>query len=321
VLNAVLEIILDVNRFEKLLKPFRRQYKKLQKMVKSSHLLQIHLAILLFGLAGLFGKLVLWPSAIIVLGRVFFASISLWGLARMMGWELRLQSRRDYWLLALLGVLLALHWVTFFQAIQVSTVAIGLLTFSTFPIFTTLLEPLFFRERLSGTDLLLALITFLGVALVVPRFELDNALTRGALWGIASGATFAVLSILNRKYVQRYKGLVIAFYQDLSATLVLLPVLWWIRPAFEWRSFLLLILLGVVFTALSHTMFINGMRTVKARTASIIGSLEPVYGIIAAALILQEIPGGRVLIGGIIILGATTYATLGPGNKERKEKQ
>jgi drug/metabolite transporter (DMT)-like permease len=284
-------------------------------MSKKRHLLEIHLAVLLFGMAGLFGKWVTLPATIIVLGRVFFATLSLWVILRWRRSGIFLRGGWDYLYLALLGVLLAVHWITFFEAIQVSTVAIGLLTFSTFPVFTALLEPLFFRERWLLLDLLLALITFAGVALVIPAFDLNSVLTQGALWGIASGATFAVLSILNRLYVQRYYSLVIAFYQDLVATIVLLPALWWLRPAFSAEQVLLLIILGVVFTATSHSLFISGLKSVKAKTASIIGSLEPVYGIAAAAILLGETPSGRVLLGGLIILAATTYATLRSNKK------
>lgn len=284
-------------------------------MAKRKNLLEIHLAVLLFGLAGLFGKWVTLPAVIIVLGRVFFASLSLGLLARWRRRSLKLSSRRDYFWLMLLGVLLALHWITFFQAIKVSTVAVGLLTFATFPIFTTFLEPLFFREKIQGRDIFLAVVTFFGVALVIPRWELRDTMIQGALWGLASGATFAILSVLNRKYVQRYSGLAIAFYQDLMATLILLPALWILKPDLTTGQLFLLLLLGVVFTALSHTLFINGMRTVAARTASIIASLEPVYGILAAALFLGEFPSWLMLAGGSIILAATTYATLGQENE------
>lgn len=277
----------------------------------SRYLLEIHLAVLLFGLAGLFGKLIALPAAIIVLGRVFFASISLYLMMKAAGRRLALANRRDYGLLALLGALLALHWVAFFQSIQVSTVAVGLLTFSTFPVFAVFLEPFFFREeRTAPRDVLLAGLTFLGVALVIPEFELENSYVRGVLWGILSGFTFALLSILNRRYVRSYSSLTLAFYQDLIATLLLLPFLWVWKPVFTVWDIGLLVLLGVVFTALSHSLFINGLRGVPARAASVIASLEPVYGILAAFFLLGEQPEWRVVIGGGVILSVAAYATL-----------
>ncbi|MCB0556391.1 MAG: EamA family transporter [Phaeodactylibacter sp.] len=273
------------------------------------HLAEIHIAVLLFGLAGLFGKWIALPSTIIVLGRVFFASFTLAFVLQLAGHSFRLARRPDYLYLSLLGILLALHWVTFFESIKVSTVAVGLLAYSTFPIFTVLLEPWFFREKFHGQSLVLAGITLMGVALIIPEWQLANDVTQGVLWGALSGASFALLSILNRRYVRSYSSLQIAFYQDLVAMLVLLPFLWWERPTIGMADWGLLVLLGVVFTAISHTLFINGLKSVPARTASIIASLEPVYGIIAAAFLLGEIPGWRVLLGGMAILSAAAVVT------------
>jgi len=277
---------------------------------KTKSLIEIHLAVFLFGLAGLFGKLLLLPSTIIVLGRVLFASISLLLIIFYFKENLKLKNKKDYFYLALLGVILAIHWATFFQSIQISTVAIGLLTFSTFPVFVTFLEPIFFKEKLKSRDILIAIITLIGVALVIPKFDISNNATLGVVWGVISGFTFAILSILNKKYVKNYSSLVIAFYQDATATIVLLPFLLLTAVTFTTKDILLLILLGVVFTGVSHSLFIKGLANIKAQTASIIASLEPVYGIIFAIFIVNEVPTLRVILGGIIILGATFFVTM-----------
>jgi len=219
--------------------------------------------------------------------------------------------------MACLGMLLAVHWISFFKSIQVSTVAVGLLTFSTFPVFTTFLEPYFFDEKLRTRDITVAFIALAGVSLVVPEFEISNSITLGALYGITAGLTFAVLSILNRKCVKNYSSLVVAFYQDSFTTLFLLPFLIPFlllqEPAFQPRDLLLLALLGVVFTGIAHSLFIRGLKGIRAQTASIIASLEPVYGIIAAVLLLGEIPEFRVVLGGVVILGAAAYTTFKSG--------
>ena len=277
-------------------------------------LLEIHIAVLFFGLAGLFGKLVNQPPTVIVFGRVLFAMAFLLPAMWYLKHSLRLDRTRDYFALLLQGFILAVHWSTFFQSIQVSTVAVGLITFSTFPIFVTFLEPVFFKEKLRPADVALALVTFTGVVLVVPAFNLDNTTTQGALWGITSGLTFALLSIMNRKYARAYSSLVVAFYQDAAAALFLLPFLFLPAPAMTLPDMLRLALLGIVFTGVAHSLFIRGLAHVKAHTASIIASLEPVYGILAAALLLGESPAMRELAGGAIILGTALYATT------RKEK-
>jgi drug/metabolite transporter (DMT)-like permease len=103
---------------------------------------------------------------------------------------------------------------------------------------------------------------------------------------------------------------VIAFFQDFFATLFLLPALFIISTSFKAEDILLLIILGVICTAASHSLFIKGMRFIKAQTASIISSLEPVYGIILALLFLGEIPETRTILGGLIILGTALSVTL-----------
>lgn len=273
-------------------------------------LIEIHIAVLLFGMAGLFGKLVNQPPTVIVFGRVLYALAFLVPALWMRQQTLRLDRARDYLALGLQGLILAVHWGTFFQAIQVSTVAVGLLTFSTFPIFVTFLEPLFFNEKLRAADVVLALVTFSGVVLVVPAFNLDNTTTQGALWGITSGLTFALLSILNRTYARCYSSLVVALYQDAAAALFLLPFLFLPAPAITLHDMLLLALLGIVFTGIAHSLFIRGLSHVKAQTASIIASLEPVYGILAAAVLLAERPALRELAGGVVILSAAAFATV-----------
>ncbi|MCB0569590.1 MAG: DMT family transporter [Phaeodactylibacter sp.] len=272
------------------------------------HLLEVHLAVLLFGLAGLFGKWITLPATVIVLGRVFFASICLAVVLKLSGIPFFLRRRRDYVYLAFLGLLLAFHWVTFFRSIQVSSVAVGLLSYSVFPVFVVLLEPWFFREPFHRQSLLLALLCLAGVALIVPEWSWAGHTMQGVAWGVLSGASFALLSVLNRKYVRDYSSLQVAFYQDVVALLALLPFYWLEKPvlgAWDWG---LLAVLGAVFTALSHTLFINGLKSVPARTASIIATLEPVYGIAAAAFLLGEAPGWRVISGGLAILGTAVVA-------------
>ena len=284
-------------------------HERQSKDLAASGLLQIHVADLLFGLAGLFGKYIALPAPLITLGRVLFAALSLGIILVATGRTFRLRTRRDGVLLPLTGVVLAVHWTAFFQSIQLSTVAVGLVSFATFPVFVTFMEPLVTRQRMQVIDLLLALLTLLGVALVVPSFELADNTTQGVLWGLLGAASFAVLSLLNRHYAQRYSSLVIAFYQDSLAAAVLLPFLLIDPQPITLRDLLLLALLGIVFTALTHTLFIQGLTVVRAYTASIIASLEPVYGIVFAALLLAEIPTWRTLLGGAVILLVVTYAS------------
>jgi drug/metabolite transporter (DMT)-like permease len=279
-------------------------------MDKKKSLFDIHVAVLLFGLAGLFGKWLILSPFIIVLGRVFFASITLGLFLWLSKQSLKISPRKNYLYLIFLGIILAVHWVSFFKSIQVSTVAVGLLSFATYPVFTTFLEPLLLKEKIIKTNIFFSLFCVVGVFLIIPRFDLDNSTFVGVLWGLLSSVTFAVLTILNRKLTQHLSSLHIAFYQDFFAMLFLLPFYFVLQPALNTNDILLLAVLGVFCTAGSHTLFIKGMKRIKAQTASMIHFLEPVYGIIFAFLFLNEIPSLRTILGGIIILWGQIFIIL-----------
>lgn len=272
-------------------------------------LISIHIAVLLFGLAGLFAKWVLLPAVIIVLGRVIFSSLSLFFLLKVKRARVRLDKGRDYILMITAGIVLAVHWTTFMQSIQTSTVAVGTLTFSTFPLFVTFLEPVLFHERLKSSSVVSAVVMLTGVLLIVPEFHLGNTMTQGVIWGMAGSLSYAVLSLMNRMFMEKYTSSLTAFYEQATAAVVLLPSLFLLKPVVSGKDILVLVLLGVVFTAFAHTMYIEGLKHVKVQTAGIISGLESVYGIIAAFLFLGEKPGIKELAGGVIILGVVFYST------------
>ena len=277
---------------------------------KSRSLMQIHFAVLLFGLTGVFGKLITLPSTILVLGRLISSSVSIFAYMKLMKKDTKLKSRKHFLSFILLGFLLAVHWTTFYESIKLSTVAIGLLTFSTFPVFVTFIEPYFFKEKLQVSDIVTAIVTFIGIFFVVPEFEFGNDMTIGALLGILSGFTYAFLSVLNRKFTEDYSGAMIAFREQSTAAVFLIPYYFIIQPVVSLSNIFLTILLGTIFTALPHTMFIGGMKYVKTQTAGIITCLEPLYGIILAGILIHEVPDFKVIVGGIIILGTVFYSTL-----------
>src|SRR5690349_21663053 len=143
-----------------------------------------NVAVLFFGLAGVLGKLSILPSPLIVFGRAFFAGLVLLVVCWFQHVPLRPKRSRDGLLLLGQGVLLALHWMAFFQAISVSNVAIGLLSFSSFPLFTAGLEPFLLHQRPSRIQIVAALLILPGIYLLVPSFTLQNQTTLGVIWGV-----------------------------------------------------------------------------------------------------------------------------------------
>lgn len=277
---------------------------------KTKSLLEVHGAIFLFGFTGLFGKLVSLPAPLIVLGRVFFALVVLGAFLGFSKGFVRLKTRRDLSIIAFGGIMMALHWIALFYSIKISTVAVGLLGAATFPVFTTFLEPLVSKRRIERHNVLLAFVTLFGVSLILPSVSLDSSVAQGMLWGILSGFFFAAAAIANRICVRKYPSQVISFYQNAVITVFLLPCLYFVKTTYHASDIAWLIVLGVIFTAGSHTLFIKGMVRVKAQTASIIASLEPVYGVLCATLFLGERPTARVIVAGMVIAAATLLASI-----------
>lgn len=279
-------------------------------IAKNGGLVATHIAVLLFGLVGLFAKVAALPAIILVLGRTFFSSAFLGAYLTVKRQKFALKTRGDYVLIVFAGIILAMHWTSFMQSIQVSTVAVGTLTLATFPLFSAVLEPLLFHEKMRVSDIACALVMLGGVACIVDDFSLEGPMAQGVLWGLLSAFTYALLSLANRKFSSGYPASLVSFYEQATATVVLLPALFVLKPSFTALDIGMLAIMGIVFTAIAHTLFIGGLRTVKVRTAGIITGLESVYGIVAALLFLGEIPGIREVIGGAIILAVALYSTL-----------
>ncbi len=276
-----------------------------------SGLIEIHAAVFLFGFSGLFGKFLHCPSTVIVFGRTLFAAATLLPMVLASGIKPFSAGKKVMIFYSIQGALLAAHWTSFFYSIQISTVTIGLLTFSTFPVFVTFMEPVFFREKLYFPDIAAAMMVFAGLVLILPGFNFSKAPVKGAFWGIVSGFTFAVLSIANKKNVKKDHPVAVAFHQNFFAALVIAPFVYVLSPPLPGENeIFLLAALGIICTALSHTLFIKSLVSIKAHTAGIITALEPVYGILLAFIILGEHPALRTLAGGIIIITVTAFAVL-----------
>jgi drug/metabolite transporter (DMT)-like permease len=149
-----------------------------------------------------------------------------------------------------------------------------------------------------------------GLGILVYPSSFGGRVFSGVLWGTFAGFSFAILSLLNRQWVQHCNPVTIALYQNFFAFIFLLPIVVGSTISIEAREVGLLIVLGVFCTALSHFLFIRGLKSIRAQLASIIAGLEPVYGILFAYCLLGEVPSGHTLIGGVLILAATLVASM-----------
>lgn len=202
----------------------------------------------------------------------------------------------------LTGFFLGAHWVTYFYALHLSNVAIGMLSLFTYPIITVLLEPLFFKSRLNPIHLVLGLMVLLGIYFLTPDLDFNNNLTKGVFFGLTSSVFYALRNILTKKHLSKFNPSKVMFYQ---LTFILF-LLW---PAFllvdyqpissDWK---IVVVLALLTTALGHTLFVRSFKNFTIGTVSIMSSVQPIYGVLYGVLFLSEIPAGNTIIGGMLIL-------------------
>lgn len=285
------------------------------KKSEQKDILYLNLAVMMFGIAGVIGQYVEVASVMVALGRVICSSLILLTIALVKREPLKLDSKKDYALIIFAGAVLALHWTSFFQSIQVSSVAIGTITFSTFPLFLTFLEPIIYREKLSVRSIVSAIVLLIGVIITIPEFSMENQVTIGIAWGMLSSLTYAIITLANRYFSGKYQGRIVSLYEQGTAAIVLLPALLFVKTTWRAQDIVGVALIGCICTAFAYSLYISAQKKVKAQTAGLISGMETVYGILYAFILLSEIPTVREIIGGVVILSVGLYSSLKPDRK------
>ena len=276
----------------------------------NKNILFLHIAVMLFGLSCVVAQFVKVSAVMVALGRVVCSSLLLFLIAVVKKDSLKLSSRKDYGLIVMTGIVMAVHWTTFFQSIQVSSVAIGTITFSTFPLFLTFIEPFVFHEKLKKQSIFTAAVLFIGVLITIPEFSMENNTTVGIIWGMLCSFTYAVMTLANRYFSARYAGRIICLYEQGTAAVVLLPALFIVKASWQAQDIAGVAFVGFICTAFAYSLYVSAQKNVRAQTAGIISGMETVYGIVYALLFLGEVPSVRELVGGAVILGVAMYSSL-----------
>jgi drug/metabolite transporter (DMT)-like permease len=283
-------------------------------MTRHRALVHLHVAAVLFGLTGVFGQLIHADPALITFGRAAFAFIALAGFAQIGRRPLlRGLTRRRFGMLFVTGLLLSTHWMCFFLSVKVGGIAIATLGFASFPAFITLIERIVFKARIRANEWFVLALVSGGLILVTPTFSIADAGTIGLAWGLGSGLAFALLAIVNRRAAANIDPIQVAWWQNAVVAILTLPFslprVATLRP-YDW---LWLVLLGVLCTALSHTLFVSSLKKLNARSAGIVIALEPVYAIGFAWLFFSQSPSQRMLLGaGLILCGIVWSARRAP---------
>ena len=282
-------------------------------MAAPSHfknVLLLHLAIFCIATSGPLGRVIAMPATVVIFWRAALASVVFMVLLKLQRQQLWIEDRRDRYLILGGGVLIALHWVTYFISLQLSSVAIGMLSLFTYPVITAVLEPLLLKTRFQATHLLLGSLTLLGIYFLVPEFDLANGQVQAIAWGVFSATIYALRNILMKRQVSRYSGTIIMYHHMLAVSLVLLPFLFWEGTGDIQMAWPYIALLAVITTALGHTLFLRSFSHFSITTASIVSCVQPVYGIVLGIIFLKEYPGWSTYLGGGIILFAVLIESL-----------
>jgi len=273
-------------------------------------LLSLHTASLLFGGTALFSQTIQLNAIDLTAWRCLIAGLFLFAWLKLKQQPLTFEHQHHYFGIIGLAVLVGLHWITYFHAMQVAGVTVGILALFTYPVMTVLLEPIFDRARIKARDLIAAVLVVGGVSLMTPSLNPEDPIAVGIFWGVLSALLFTLRNLLMKKYYRQYSPLLTMGWQSVLVTIMLLPFVTDELQALEGDQWLQLLLLGTFFTAAPHTLLANSLRYLKAASVSLISCLQPVYGAALAFLILGEQIELMTLIGGSLIIAAAVNETL-----------
>lgn len=270
------------------------------------NILELNLALLIIATAAPLGNFISLPPEIGIWSRCFFAFITITIFCSVKKISFKYNYKKDTGSFIFCAFIQAIHWVTYFYALQKAGAGLGVISLFTFPIFTTLLEPFILKTKFNPKHLFLALLVMVGLYVLTPEFSTGNQTTLGILFGIVSALCFATRNILMKKHVANYNASMLMFYQNGWVVIFLFPLLFLINFKLSVYKTQLpyLIFLGTITTAIGHTYLVKTFKYFSATTASLLSCIQPLYVVILAYFFLNEKPTLSTLIGGSVIVSA-----------------
>ncbi len=270
---------------------------------KFKQLISLNLGLLCISTSGVFGRTLTLAPEVAIFWRCLFAMVLL-GLFlkfRRIGIKIR---KGDGWMIILGGLLMGIHWVTYFYSLSLAYVAIAILTLHTFPAMTAILEPLILKTKLRFYHLFLAFLIIVGIYIITPSLDFHDNLVLAIGFGLLSALTYALRNIYTRKLVGYYDGSSMMFMQLVVMSLLTLPFLTikTSAPLVVDGDWTLILALAAITTCIGHTLLVQNLKYYSAVSLGLMSSIIPVYGIIWPFIFLDEIPSNNVLLGGAIIL-------------------
>ena len=252
--------------------------------------LHFHVIVFIWGFTAVLGALISIGATALVWYRMLIASLVIFVYIKIKGISLKAKGKTLLGL-AGVGVLIALHWLTFFGAVKIANVSITLAMMSTGAFFTSILEPIFYKRKLIWYELVFGLLVIGGLYLI---FEVETRYTEGIIVALISALLAALFTLFNGKYAKKHDSVMISFYELLTGALfitVFLAVTSRFDASFfqvQQTDWIYLIILATVCTAYAFIASVKVMKHLTPYTIMLTTNMEPVYGIILAFLILGD---------------------------------
>jgi drug/metabolite transporter (DMT)-like permease len=254
-------------------------------------LIQLNVAVFLWGFTGVLGRAISLDSIMLVWWRLLITMLSLWALYLVQAKARRIPAR-SVLVISLIGTVQALHWVCFYASIKLANVTIALTCLSTTALIAAVIEPLVIKKKFDFFEIVLGLFAIAGILII---YNTHLNFSAGIVIGLVSALLTVLVSVSNKKIIDKYHPEHITLYQLTGGFLgmtVLLPLFqvlfrnsWSAPTPFDW---LWLVVLSWVCTILTFFLYIRSLKNISAFTMNLTLTLEPIYGIILAFIIYHE---------------------------------
>ncbi|MDO1500196.1 DMT family transporter [Winogradskyella maritima] len=274
---------------------------------KLKHYFHLHVLVLIAGFTAILGELISIGSLALVWYRMLIAVVLMIGFVKLSKTSLKMRPKQVF-KFAIAGIIIALHWITFFESINQANVSIALAMFSSGAFFASFLEPLFFKRKMYWQEILLGIVVILGVFLIT-KGELRYI--NGILLGLSSALFSSLFSVINGRFIETHKASVISVYEFVSGTLFLSLFIVLFGNGFDLEFFQLsssdwiyIFILASVCTAYAFIAAVHVMKYISPFSVILSYNLEPVYGIVLALILFPEKEQMSVsfYIGAVVVL-------------------
>lgn len=257
---------------------------------KLKNYLHLHFIVFIWGFTAILGALISIEAIPLVWYRMTLAVvfIAIYFFIRKKSFKV---DKKGLLKFAVSGVIIAIHWVTFFKAIKVSNVSVALVTMSTGAFFASLIEPIFFKRKIKGIEILLGGLVIVGLYII---FNFQSQYVLGIVYALISAFLSALFAVLNGLFIKKYDANVISFYQLLFGAIgITLYLLFTQKFSLQFfqitiNDWLYLIILSSFCTAYAFIASVHVMKYLTPYTVMLTINLEPVYAIVLALIVFGE---------------------------------